>query len=85
VLTSSPFRLDLSEDGVREKERYELKREKRSLGSGRKERQLILKLDKMSSDRSLRTESEFRKYCSLLIVTPQMLPFISVLIAVDLY
>jgi hypothetical protein len=60
-----PFRLDLSEDGVREKERYEAKeREKRSLGSKGRERQLTLKLDKRSSDRSLRTESECNKYCS---------------------
>ena len=39
-------------------------RGKRSLGNRGRERQPTLKLDKRSSDRSPRTESKFRKYCS---------------------
>ena len=37
-------------------------REKRLLGNREKEKQLILKLDRRSSDRLLRIESEFSKF-----------------------
>ena len=53
----------MSEDSVREKERYEAReREKRLLGNRGKEKQLTLKLDNRSSDRLLRIESELSAY-----------------------
>ena len=47
----------MSEESVREKERYEA-REREEVVRKQRERQLTLKLDKRSSDRSLRIKSE---------------------------
>jgi hypothetical protein len=57
--------LDLSEDGVREKERYEAKEREEVVRKQRERKAADIKaIDKMSSDRSLRTESECNKYYS---------------------